>query len=360
MQRGFWNNMKQPILALAPMADVTDAAFRRMFAKYGKPDVTWTEFVSVDGLFLMPEKEILHRIPEYERVEEIARKFGVSAGNPLLYDLMYTEAERPIVAQFFSRDPERMERAAALAVALGFDGVDINMGCPAQVICRQGSGAAMIKDPLHAQEVIRATMRGAESGGDRVIPVSVKTRLGYNQIQTEEWLPYLLETNPAAVTLHARTRKEMSKVPAHWDEISKAVGLRDEAQSDVLILGNGDVANQAEAIERVKETGADGVMVGRGIFGNPWWFNRELEREDIPLPERLHVMVEHTKLFEYLLGSAKNFALMKKHFKAYVNGWEGAAALRTELMTAANAAEVEQIVNSYLASSRTADLTISL
>jgi nifR3 family TIM-barrel protein len=349
MQKGFWDNVKRPILALAPMADVTDASFRRMFAKYGKPDVTWTEFVSVDGLFLMPEKEIAHRIPEYERVEEIAREFGVSAGNPLLYDLMYTEAERPIVAQFFSRDPERMERAAALAVALGFDGVDINMGCPAQVICRQGSGAAMIKDPLHAQEVIRATMRGAERG-DRQIPVSVKTRLGYNQIETAEWLPYLLETNPAAVTLHARTRKEMSKVPAHWDEITRAVEIRDQAGSDVLILGNGDVLNQAEAVARIKETGADGVMVGRGIFGNPWWFNSDLDREDVPLAERLQVMVEHTKLFEYLLGSVKNFALMKKHFKAYVNGWEGAAALRAELMAAENAAEVEQIVNSYLAS----------
>lgn len=324
------------------MADVTDAAFRRVIAKYGKPDAMWTEFVSADGLALAPEE---------------GRK-------KLLADLAFTEAERPIVAQFFSGTPENMEKAAALAVELGFDGIDLNMGCPDRSIEHQHAGAAAIKEPARAKEVIAAAVRGA--GG--VIPVSVKTRLGYNRDELDEWLPYLLETDVAAVTIHARTRKEMSKVPAHWERIQDAVEIRNHENPEVLIVGNGDVESVVHGRALAAETGADGAMLGRAIFGNPWLFSAEhtapktteedggrwFERLDsgAPLAERLNALVEHTRLFEELLPH-KSFAIMKKHYKAYIKGFPGAAELRAELMEAPDATEVGVIVHSFLAKDST-------
>lgn len=313
----FWEKLKKPIFVLAPMADVTDVAFRRVIAKYGKPDVTWTEFVSADGLARAPEE---------------GRK-------KLLKDLEYTEAERPIVAQFFTSNPEYMEKAAALAKELGFDGIDINMGCPDQGINKQGAGACLIKTPSIARSVIRSAKAGA--GG---LPVSVKTRLGWNQDELETWLPALLAEEPAVITVHARTRKEMSKVPARWERVKRAVEIRNELGSKTLIFGNGDARDIAHARELVEETGADGVMLGRAIFGNPWLFS-----ETVPtLEEKLKVMVEHTKLFEELLGDTKNFNIMKKHYKAYVKDFPGANELRAQLMETQTAREVEAIVADFL------------
>ena len=310
----FWSKLKKPFFVLAPMADVTDAAFRRVIAKYGKPDVTWTEFVSADGLFL-GGKEALMR------------------------DLIYTEAERPIVAQFFTSRPELMEKAAALARELGFDGIDINMGCPDRSIEKQGAGAAMIKNPTLAKEVIAAAKQGAGP-----LPVSVKTRVGYNRSELETWIPELLSTKPALITLHARTRKEMSLVPARWEEVAHAVRLRNEIAPEVLISGNGDVLNIADARKKVAESGADGAMLGRAIFGNPWLYSGHVP----DLQEKLRVMVEHTKLYEELLGQYKSFAIMKKHYKAYVNGFDGAKELRLKLMEAKDASEIEQITEEFL------------
>ena len=316
-------------MVLAPMADVTDAAFRRVIAKYGKPDVMWTEFVSADGLF----------------------KGGYDA---LIKDLAFTEAERPIVAQFFTSSPDMMEKAAELAVNMGFDGIDINMGCPDRSVEKQGAGAAHIKNPKLAQEIILAAKKGATKNGKN-LPVSVKTRIGYNKNELETGLPALLETNPAVVTLHARTRKEMSLVPARWEHVKRAVEIRDNFAdskgfpSETLIFGNGDVFDLEDASRRVLETGCDGVMLGRAIFGNPWCFNKKISKEDISIPEKLQVMVEHTELFAKLLPH-KSFAIMKKHYKAYVNGWEGAKELRMKLMSAKDANEVGEIVESYLQS----------
>lgn len=305
---------------LAPMADVTDAAFRSVIAKYGKPDVIWTEFVSADGLFM-------------------------GGKDALMKDLLFSEAERPIVAQFFTSQPDMMEKAAALARELGFDGIDINMGCPDRSIEKQGAGAAMIKTPALAREVIRAAKRGA---GD--LPVSVKTRIGFNTNQLDTWLPEILAEEPALVTIHARTRKEMSKVPARWEEVKRAVEIRNKLGSRTLIFGNGDVMSTAEARAKTAETGCDGVMMGRAIFGNPWLFSGK-SGNDIPVAEKLRVLVEHTKLFEELVGGTtshpKNFAIMKKHFKAYVNGWDGAKDLRMKLMETNNAVEVQKVIESY-------------
>lgn len=325
-----WGTLQKPVMVLAPMANVTDVAFRRVIAKYGKPDVLWTEFVSADGLTLAPE----------------------SGRKKLLKDLEYDESERPIIAQFFTSRPEMMEKAAMLAVELGFDGIDINMGCPDRTIEKQGAGAALMKTPKIARAVIRAAQRGVAKAGS-TIPVSVKTRIGWNKVELETWLPEILEENPALVTIHARTRKEMSLVPARWEFVKRAVEIRNERKSSALIFGNGDVKNLAEADARVKKTGCDGVMIGRGIFGNPFLFNRTKQISDLPVSERLAVMIEHTKKFEERLGGIKNFAIMKKHYKAYVTGFDGAKELRTRLMEeATDAAVVEKIVNEWLANTK--------
>lgn len=328
----FWNNLQKPFFVLAPMADVTDAPFRRMIAKYsahtrgdgtfGGPDVMWTEFVSADGL--------MRATPEGKE--------------KLMKDLIYAEEERPIVAQLFTSNPEHMEQAAALCRELGFDGIDINMGCPDRSIERQGCGSAMIKNPESAKAVIEAAKKGA---GD--LPVSVKTRLGYNQDQLEEWLPFLLACEPAAITVHARTRKEMSKVPARWERVARAVEIRNEQKVDTLILGNGDALSLEDARAKAEATGADGVMLGRAIFGNPWLFHPEKDLANVTLQERFSVMLEHTRLFEELLPH-KNFAIMKKHYKAYVNGFDGAKELRNELMECANSEEMAQKIAVFMSS----------
>jgi len=315
-----WQKIKKPIIALAPMADVTDAAYRAIIAKYGKPSVLWTEFVSADGLVL-------------------ARGVGKQK---LLKDLEYSEAERPIIAQFFTASPENMKKAAELASKLGFDGVDINMGCPDRSVEKQGAGAELLKNATLARELIRAAKDGA--GG---LPVSVKIRTGYSRPELEGWLPEILEEEPAVVTVHARTRKELSKVPAQWELVKRAVEIRDVSGGKTLILGNGDIRDLKEARMRSEETGCDGVMLGRAIFGNPWLFS-----ETVPtMEERLKVLIEHTRVFEKLLGSppagGKSFATMKKHFKAYVSGFPGAGDLRVRLMETNNADEVEKIISEF-------------
>jgi len=304
--QSFWKSLSRPFFVLAPLADVTDPALRRLVAEYGAPDVMWTEFVSADGLYATRE-----------------RKGMPDAENPLMRDLLYTEGERPILAQFFTSDPETMRYAANLARELGFDGVDINMGCPDRSIEKQGAGAAMIKHPERAKEVIRA----AKEAGT---PVSVKTRIGYNEERMEEWLPAILEERPDALTVHLRTRKEMSKVPAHWELMERAVAIRDRVSPETRILGNGDVKDLEEARAKAEATGIDGVMLGRAIFGNPWLFTGR-RPEDIAPTEKLAAL---RKLAEYYreLVPAKPFHILKKHFKAFVNGWPGAAELRARLM----------------------------
>lgn len=291
------------------MEDVTDAAFRQLIARFGKPHVLYTEFTSADGLVLAPEH-------------------GKQA---LLKKLLYAPEERPIVAQLFSAIPERMEAAAKLCADLGFDGIDINMGCPDRSVERGGAGAALIKNPALAREIIRA----AQTSG---LPVSVKTRLGYNKDELETWLPELLAEHPVAITIHARTRKEMSLVPARWERVKRAVEIRNNLRGDaskVLIIGNGDVTDLADARAKAAETGCDGVMLGRAIYGNPWLY---MDRAEPPTShERIAALIEHIKLFDSLLGDTANFATMKKHFKAYISGWDRAKELRVRLMDATDA-----------------------
>ena len=331
MNLGFWGKLNKPIMALAPMADVTDMAFREMFARYGKPDVMFTEFVSVDGL--------------------------ISAGQKnLMRELAFSEAQRPIVAQIWGRDPKKYFLSAQIIAKLGFDGIDINMGCPQRKEISLGTCAALIRNHDLAKEIIRQTKLGAGK-----LPVSVKTRIGYNTIETEDWVGFLLDQDLAAIILHARTKQEMSKVPAHWNEITKAVNLRNRRGSGTLILGNGDIKTLAEAREKSKQTGADGVMIGRGAFGKPWFFDNRLSEEEIPIEKRLKVMTEHSELFEKVFNSPspqssptrgeeikrKNFSVMKKHFKAYVSGFSGASELRAKLMNTNSSENAAEIVRSF-------------
>lgn len=314
----FWDGLTRPFFVLAPMADVTDAAYRRLIAEYGAPDVTWTEFVSADGLYHTREKKGMQ-----------------DSENPLMRDLIYDEGQRPIVAQLFTSNPESMAYAAMLVADLGFDGIDINMGCPDRSIEKQGAGAAMIKSPDKAVEVLRA----AKTSG---LPVSVKTRIGYNTEIMDEWLPVILKEEPGALTVHLRTRKEMSKVPAHWELMKRAVALRDQHAPHVPILGNGDVTDLEDARRKAGETGVDGIMLGRAIFGNPWLFTgRQLS--DISPQERIEALKKLALYFSEL-NPPKSFHLLKKHFKAFVSGWDGAAELRGKLMNIGSREELEAIL----------------
>ena len=361
----FWETLPTPFMVVAPMADVTDPAFRRILAKYGAhtradgtvggPDVMWTEFVAADGL--------VRATPEGKA--------------KLMADLIYCEEERPIVAQLFSSNEAHMEYAAKLCRELGFDGIDINMGCPDKSIEKQGCGSAMIKTPDVARAIIRAAKRGA---GD--LPVSVKTRIGYNKDEIDTWIPALLAEQPAALTIHARTRKEMSKVPAQWERVARVVALRDKLSPNTRIIGNGDILSLDDARQKVAQTGADGAMIGRALFGNPWFFHptkrlpirlnelptsgvdrekiishdtSDSSLEYISLEERLLAMVEHTKLFCELLPH-KNFSVMKKHYKAYVNGFPGAVTLRAELMEQNSPEDVERVVHAFISTTTTNEL----
>ncbi|MDD2935060.1 MAG: tRNA-dihydrouridine synthase [Candidatus Pacebacteria bacterium] len=322
-KKSFWDKLQKPIMALAPMADVTDVSFRQVISKYGKPDVFWTEFVACDGLCSVGQEKLVKNL------------------------LQFSEKERPIVAQLFGSNPENFEKSARLIKKLGFDGIDINMGCPQKNILKQGAGAELIKSPKLAKEIIRATKKGA--GG---LPVSVKTRIGYNKNEIETWIPAILEEEPVVLTIHGRTKKEMSKVSAHWDIIKDVVEIRDRMKSKTLVIGNGDIFSFEDGLEKAKTSGVDGIMIGRGIFGNPWFFSGK----NPTIKEKIKVALEHTKLFEKIFGEtkenkkifggrARNFALMKKHYKAYINGFDGAKELRIKLMDADSLKEVEHIIS---------------
>ncbi len=334
----FWQDLPKPIFALAPMEGVTDCAFRDIFAKYGvdptsrikdkglgiNPFVMFTEFVNVDGL-LHPEG--------FERLK---------------VDLEYTESQRPIVAQIWGRDPEKFYKASQLLLSLGFDGIDINFGCPQDKEIRQKTCAALILEPKRAGEIIKATIQGSKD-----LPVSVKTRVGYSKVdEMGEWVSHLLKYPIAALTIHARTKKEKSKVPAHWEKIKEAVNIRDklvenrEKNRKTLIIGNGDIKSRQEGLDRIKETGCDGVMVARGAFGNPWLFRSDFYQPSVE--ERLRVILEHAELFEYYFKNKKNFVLMRKNFKAYASGFNGANELRVRLMETLEANDVEQMVKEFL------------
>jgi nifR3 family TIM-barrel protein len=324
MTKGFWENLPRPFFALAPLYDVTDAAFRHVIARHGKPHVFYTEFTSTDGL--------------------------QSAGrDKLLHHLKFSEIEHPIVAQVFGTNPDKFRDTAKLVKSLGFDGMDINMGCPDKNIIKTGSCAALFKNPKLTQEIILASKEGAGE-----MPVSVKIRIGDTKIDWQPWIAAILEVQPAAIAVHLRTRKEMSAVPAHWElmpEIVKFIQENTTPETRPVIIGNGDVETLAEAREKIAATGCDGVMFGRAIFGNPWLFN-ETRGAAPDQTEKLEVLLEHVQLYDKTFAGIKPFDIMKRHFKAYINGFEGAAELRAQLYECKSAAEVVAVIEPLLANLR--------
>ena len=320
MDQGFWNKLEKPFFVLAPLANVTDASFRQHIIRYSRPDVLWTEFVSADGL---------------------CHPIGQKA---LLQDLVFQDNERPIVAQLFTAHPDKMREAARIVAELGFDGIDINMGCPDKNVMKQGAGASCMKDPDNAVALIQAAKKGVEDVGKN-IPVSVKTRLGFNEDVLESWLPKLLSAEPAALTLHARTKKDMSKVPARWERVKRAVEIRDALGSKTLIIGNGDVTSMADARAKVAETGCDGVMFGRAIFGNPWLFDEE--KKEVTVAEKIAAALVHTEMYLEHWQGRKSFELMKKFYRAYINNFLLAKELRAEMMEKKSFEEIKEVVERF-------------
>lgn len=284
------------------MDGITDSVFRQIVAKHGKPDVMFTEFISCDGLCSQGKEK-------------------------LLPSLTFSQIERPLVIQFFGSKPENFYHCARLARRLGFDGVDINMGCSYKNIISQGAGSALIKNPKLAQEIILATREGANE-----LPVSIKTRIGFLSNEIETWLPVLLDTKPAVITVHARTAKEMYQESAlDWTAVKLAVDIRDSMHSETYILGNGGIHNKEEARQCIQESEIDGVMVGRAAIGNPWFFHQSFQKQNLSFEQIASVLFEHAELFETFYNHKRNFSLLKKHFAAYISHYPNARVLRSEL-----------------------------
>ena len=306
--KNFWQKLPKPFFVLAPMEDVTDTAFRQVVAKIGKPDVFFTEFLNVDGLFSAGKDKVLPR-------------------------LKFSKTEHPIVAQVWGTNLENFTKAAKLISKMGFDGIDVNMGCPQRSVLKQKTCSFLIKDPKKAGEIFKAVKSGSGN-----LPVSIKTRIGFAEIQTEQWLGFLLKLNPAVLTVHGRTVKEQSKVPAHWEEIGKVVKMRDEIGSKTLIVGNGDVSSFQDGFKKFQQYG---IMIGRGIFYNPWIFNPKVDITKVTPEQRKQLLFDHLKIFDQMWLNKKDFNIMKKFFKAYLRDFPGALELRAGLMKAKNAKEIK-------------------
>ncbi len=316
----FWKEFKQPVFSLAPMEDVTDTVFREIvmgMAAPGKLHVVFTEFTSVEGMNHPVGRE---RVSERLIVNDSERK-------------LLQKMNVKLVAQIWGRNPEVYHNIAKyISENYSFDGIDINMGCPVKKVFKIGACSALIGEPDLAREIILATKEGTN------LPVSVKTRTGIKQHETENWISNLLTTNPAAIILHGRTQRQQSEGDANWDEIKKAVLLKDEIKPGIPLYGNGDVFSYRKGLDRVEETGVNGVMIGRGIFQNPWFFNPE--KTDISKEERIEKLLEHTRLFEKTWSPDKNFNILKRFYKIYLNSFDGAAKMRSDLMNVKSYDEV--------------------
>ncbi|MBH0197870.1 MAG: tRNA-dihydrouridine synthase [Nitrospira sp.] len=363
----FWRTLPRPIIGLSPMDGVTDASFRSVIARQGKPDVMFTEFTHVHDLCHGPEK--------------------------LLETLVYSEIERPMVAQLYGNDPELFYQAAHAVCELGFDGLDINMGCPSKSVAASGSGAGLIRTPDVARSIMQAARRGIEDwvGGQtlervgfkpariaairrlneerggvalrRPIPLSVKTRLGYDSVVVESWIEHLLEEQPTVISLHGRTLRQMYRGAADWSAIAQAAAMA--KGTGTLLCGNGDLHSLHDAVSRVRETGVDGVLVGRAVLGAPWFFcakerARRSAREPngpgpeigseivISLDQRFAVLLDHARQFEAFCGQGQ-FHRMRKHLGWYCKGFPHAAALRARMFRLSSVRELEATLDDYRA-----------
>ena len=312
-----WTDLTAPFFVLAPLDDVSDTVFRQVVAKAAKPDLFFTEFTNVDGYFSPGQ---------------------ASVGRKLRWD---SQVEQPLIAQIWGKQPENYFRMALELTQKGFAGIDINMGCPEKSVVKSGNGAGIIGDFERAAAIIKAV----QDGSNGKLPVSVKTRLGINTIITEEWASFLLRQGLAALTIHGRTAKEMSKVPAHWDEIGKVVKLRDELAPATKIVGNGDVLSRAQGLALAQQWGVDGIMIGRGVFQNIHVFEKEPTRHSAE--ELVSILTYHLNLHERTWAGQKHFEPLKKFFKIYVNGFANASAMRAELMDCKDYAGARKVVQDW-------------
>lgn len=295
-----WQKLPQPFFALAPMEQVTDTVFRQVIARCAKPDLFFTEFTNIGGMLSEGSQKVMEQ-------------------------LLYIPMEHPLIAQIWGNDPEQFFEAAQIIRKLGFDGIDVNMGCPQENVVKKGCGSGLIGEFTRVGEIVDALKKGGDG-----LPVSIKTRLGKREIQTESWGSFLLSLPIDALTMHARTMAEMSKVPAHWDEIGKLVQMRNAMGSSIKILGNGDILSRVQGVALAEKYGVDGIMVGRGIFQNIWFFEKEqrMHTKD----EYIQKLQEHLELFHKVWGEKRPFVPVRKFFKAYIRDFPEATAIRDELM----------------------------
>lgn len=342
MNMNFWKNLPQHFAGLSPMDGVTDFPYREIQAKYGHPDVMYTEFVPVEGI--------------------------THGATRLFKDFLYSEQQHPIVAQIYGHTPEDFRTVSTIVAALGFDGVDINMGCPAKNVTHLGSGAALIQTPKLAQEIIRNVQFGVQDwvNGKEVkdlnlceeikdklstrisslterhqIPVSVKTRLGYQHPVHKEWIETLLEMNVQTIALHGRVLKQFHSGEVRWDLIAECAEIA--KQTDTLILGNGDITSIQQGKELCEKYHIDGFLIGRASMGNPWIFRNH----DVTIEERFQVAIEHAKLYENTFsgGEKYNFLPMRKHLGWYIKEFRGASEIRQQLIRTNSWEEVRDVLN---------------
>ena len=316
----FWKEFKTPVFSLAPMEDVTDTVFREIvmgMAASGKLHAVFTEFTSVEGMnHPVGRERVGERLIVNDSERKLLKKLGIK-----------------LVAQIWGRNPEIYSKIARyITENYDFDGIDINMGCPVKKVFKIGACSALIGEPELAKEIVVATKEATP------LPVSVKTRTGIKEHETEAWISELLSVDPAAIILHGRTQRMQSEGDASWEEIRKAVQVRNELKPDIPFHGNGDVFSYERGLQRVKESGVDGIMIGRGIFHNPWFFNPG--KTEITKEERIEKLIQHTRLFEQTWGGIKNFNILKRFYKIYLNSFPGAAKLRADLMEVKDYKEV--------------------
>ncbi|MBQ0140760.1 MAG: tRNA-dihydrouridine synthase [Kurthia sp.] len=316
MANNFWQDLPKPFFVLAPMEDVTDLVFRHVVAEAGRPDVFFTEFTNSDS-YCHPEgiKSVRGR-------------------------LSFTEDEQPLVAHIWGDNPEYFRKMSIGMAELGFKGIDLNMGCPVPNVAQRGKGSGLILRPEVAAELIEA----AKAGG---LPVSVKTRLGYKEIdEWKEWLTHILKQDIANLSIHLRTRKEMSAVDAHWDLIPEIKKLRDEVAPNTLLTINGDIPDRAKGLELAEKYGIDGVMIGRGIFKNPFAFEKE-PKEHSPKEylDLLKLQLDLQDKYAEILPRAMSG--LHRFFKIYVKGFRGAGELRNQLMNTKSTDEVRALLDQF-------------
>ncbi|NMA90797.1 MAG: tRNA-dihydrouridine synthase [Amphibacillus sp.] len=317
MKENFWRDLPRPFFILAPMEDVTDVVFRHVVSEAARPDVFFTEFTNTVS-YCHPEGK-----------ESVRGR------------LTFTEDEQPIVAHIWGDEPKYFRQMSIGLAEMGFKGIDINMGCPVPNVASKGKGAGLIRFPDRAAEIIEATKAGG-------LPVSVKTRLGYTYLsEWRDWLTHILKQDIANLSIHLRTRKEMSDFDAHWELIPEIKQLRDEIAPDTLLTINGDIPDRQTGLELVEKFGVDGVMIGRGIFKNPFAFEKESREHSHD--ELLNLLKLHLDLFDhYAKLEDRSFKPLRRFFKIYVRGFRGASELRNELMSTETTDDVREILKRYV------------